>query len=57
MPVLPLDEVVAKYIGTLTIEFATMDIEGVEFSILEALQYDGRLTTAGLTFCQVCLRT
>ncbi len=53
IPVVPLDEVATKHVGTLTIEFATHDIDGAEFAILEALQYDGRLTKDGLIFCQV----
>lgn len=55
VPVLPLDEVLEQHVGTKTIEFASIDLEGAEIPILDALKYDGRLTNAGVTFCQVHL--
>lgn len=53
VPVRMLDDVLVQYVGTTIIEFATLDIEGAEFPILEALKFDGRLTNAGVIFCQV----
>ncbi len=53
VPVYPLDGLVEKYISTKTIDFVTMDLEGAEFPILDALKYDGHLTKVGVVICQV----
>ncbi len=53
VPVIPLDKALRDYIGTTLIEFSTLDIEGAEFPILNALKYGGELANAGVVFCQV----
>jgi hypothetical protein len=53
VPARALNDVLIEYVGTTIIDFATFNIDGAEFPILEALQLDGRLTNAGVIFCQV----
>jgi hypothetical protein len=53
VPVVPLDKALRDYIGTTLIDFSTLDIEGAEFPIRDALKYGGELANADVIFCQV----
>ncbi len=42
-----------KFLHSRLVHFATLDIEGAEYGILEELKYGGVFDRAGVVFCQV----
>lgn len=51
--VVPMHELVDKYVGSRLIHYATMDIGGFEYSILDALKYRMPIEVMGVEFCQI----
>jgi len=49
----PLHEVLDEYLHTRLIHFATLDIEGAEYQILNELKYGGVFDQRDVTFCQI----
>ncbi len=42
-----------EYIHSRLVHFATLDVEGAEYGILNELKYGGIFDEAGVIFCQV----
>uniref|UniRef100_A0A914WYL2 Methyltransferase FkbM domain-containing protein n=1 Tax=Plectus sambesii TaxID=2011161 RepID=A0A914WYL2_9BILA len=49
----PLLDVLDLRIGSRLIHFATLDIEGYEYAILNALKFGKKFDKAGVSFCQI----
>jgi hypothetical protein len=50
----PMYSVLDKYIGSRLIQFSTLDIEGFEYSIMQAFEYAQPIYDSNVQFCQVC---
>jgi hypothetical protein len=51
----PMYSILDEYIGSRLIQFATMDIEGFEYSIMQAFEYAQPIHESNVKFCQVCI--
>lgn len=49
----PMYSILDKHIGSRLISFATLDIEGFEYTILDAFKYEQPIDTSDVQFCQV----
>uniref|UniRef100_A0A914XJU9 Methyltransferase FkbM domain-containing protein n=1 Tax=Plectus sambesii TaxID=2011161 RepID=A0A914XJU9_9BILA len=53
VPVTPMHQVLDEYIGSRLVHFATLDIEGFEYKILDSLKHGKPIESTGVRFCQI----
>jgi hypothetical protein len=53
VPITPMHELLDEHVGSRLIHFSTLDIEGFEYPILDALKYGKPIESTGVRFCQI----
>uniref|UniRef100_A0A914W3X3 Methyltransferase FkbM domain-containing protein n=1 Tax=Plectus sambesii TaxID=2011161 RepID=A0A914W3X3_9BILA len=53
VPITPMFQVLDDHVGSRLVHFATLDIEGFEYPILDALKHGKPIESTGVRFCQI----